>query len=264
MTIKTILKTAEKFVSDNSPGILTGLGVAGTVTTVLLTGRAAFRFGMDASTQYHEAVRENEDSSEDTPLPEHLFETKYLIKTYWKEFIPAAAAGAVTVTAIIMANQIGSRRTAAITAAFKLSEQLSEEYKERVVKTLGLQKEEKMRAEAAADRMNASPPAAGMLVVAGSDVLFLDELSGRYFQSQVDTVKKAVNDINYKVNNYFHASLTDLYDLIGLEGTKYSDSVGWNTDELLEIQLTATMYKDKPAILLGYNHGPILGYDRVQ
>lgn len=258
MTIKTILKTAEKFVTNNSPGILTGLGVAGAVTTAVLAGRAGYLVGMDASTQYHEAVQENE------PLPEHLLENKHLVKTYWKAFVPAAVAGAVTVTAIITGNQIGSRRTAAITAAFKLSEQLSDEYKEKVVKTLGLQKEEKMRAEAAAERMERNPPPAGMIVVAGSDVLFLDELSGRYFQSQIDTVKKAVNEINHKVNNYFHASLSDFYDLIGLEGTKFSSSIGWNTDELLEVQFTATMYGDKPAILLGYNHGPILGYDRCQ
>ena len=258
MTIKTVLKTAEKFVTDNSPGILTGLGVAGTVTAVFLTGRAAFLAGMDASTQYHEAVREDEE------LPEHLLEPRHLIRTYWKGFIPAASVGAVTVTAIIMANQIGSRRTAAITAAFKLSEQLSEEYKDKVTKTLGLQKEEKMRSELASEKMEKNPPPAGMLIISGSDVLFLDELSGRYFHSQVETVKKAVNDINYKVNNYFHASVTDFYELIGLEGTKFSDSIGWNSDELLDVQFTATMYQDKPAIMLGYNHGPILGYDRVQ
>lgn len=258
MTFKTILKITEKFVTDNSPGILTGLGVAGTVTTAILAGRAGYRVGMDASTQYHEALREKE------PLPADLLEPKHIVKTYWKEFIPAAVAGAITVTAVITGNQIGSRRTAAITAAFKLSEQLSEEYKDRVVKTLGLQKEEKMRAEMAAERMLENPPPPSMLIVAGSDVLFLDEMSGRYFHNQVENIKKAVNDINYKVNNYFYASLTDFYELIGLEGTTFSNAVGWNTDELLEVKFTPTIHADKPAISLGYNHAPIIGYDRCQ
>jgi hypothetical protein len=257
MTIANILKTAEKFVLDKSPGILTGIGVAGTVTSVLLTGRAAYQVGMDASTQYHEAVREDED------LPEHLLETKHLVKTYWKAFIPGAAIGAATVAAIIAANQIGSRRAAAITAAFKLSEQISQEYKDKVVNTLGLQKEEKMRSELAAQHMNDNPPPSGMIIVAGSDVLFLDKLSGRYFHNQVETVKAAVNEINHKVNNYFHASLTDFYELIGLEGTDFSSAVGWNTDRLLEIEFTPTIYANKPAIALGYNHGPIVGYDRL-
>lgn len=261
MTIKTILKTAEKFVVNNSPGILTGLGVAGAVTTAVLAGRAGFRAGMDASTQYHETLNKQEEGE---PLPAHLLEPKHLVKTYWKEFIPAGAVGSATVTAIIMANQIGSRRAAAVAAAFKLSEQLTEEYKARVVQTLGLQKEEKMRADLAADRITKNPPPANMVIVTGADVLFLDELSGRYFHSQVETIRKAVNDINHQINNYFHASVTDFYDKIGLDGTKHSDAIGWNTDELLDVQFTATIYDSKPVIVLGYNYGPILGYDRVQ
>jgi hypothetical protein len=249
MTIATILKTAEKFVLDKSPGILTGLGVAGTVTTAVLAGKAGYSAALLLQTDWA-------DAGEEPTL-------KQEVGLVWKQFIPAAAVGAATVAAIITANQIGSRRTAAITAAFKLSEQISQEYKDKVVNTLGLQKEEKMRSELAAQKMNANPPAAGMIIVTGSDVLFLDELSGRYFHSQVETVKAAVNEINHKVNNYFHASLTDFYNLIGLEGTKFSDAIGWNSDELLDVQFSPTIHEDKPAILLGYNHGPILGYDRL-
>lgn len=257
MTAKTILKAAEKFVTNNSPGILTGLGVTGSVTAVCLTGRAAYLVGMDASTQYHEALVEGE------PLPEHLLEPKHIVKTYWKSFIPGASVAAVTVAAIIMANQIGARRAAAITAAFKLSEQLSEEYKERVVKTLGLKKEEEMRAAAIAEKVEANPPSS-MIVVAGSDVLMLDEMSGRYFTGQVENVRKAVNQINFDVNNNFHASLTEFYNMIGLEPTQFSDELGWNTDELLDVQFTPAIYKDKPIIALNYNKNAIRGFDRLQ
>jgi hypothetical protein len=258
MTWKTVLSSAEKFVTDNSPGILTGLAVAGAITTTVLTGRAAYRTGMDASTQYHEALEEGE------PLPAELLENKYLLKTYWKEFIPAGVALTATVTGVIMANQIGSRRAAAIAAAFKLSEQLSEEYKERVVKTLGLQKEEKMRSELAADQM-ARTPGSDLIIVAGAESIFFDELSGQYFKAEMETVRKAVNDINYQVNNSYYASLSDFYDMIGLTKTKFSDEVGWNTDELLEVQYGATLLQDgRPAISINYNKTPVRGFDRCQ
>lgn len=258
MTLKTVLKAAEKFVTDNSPGILTGLGVAGLVTTAVLAGRAGFRVGMDASTQYHEALRENE------PLPAHLLEPKHIATTYWKQFIPAGSVGAATVTAVIMANQIGSRRAAAIAAAFKLSEQLSEEYKERVVKTLGLQKEEKMRAELAGDRM-ARAPGSEVILVAGAESIFFDEMSGQFFKAEMETVRKAVNDINHQVNNSYYASLSDFYDKLGLRRTQFSDAVGWNTDELLEVMYGATLLPDgRPAISITYNKTPINGYDRCQ
>lgn len=258
MTIKMLLATAEKFVVDNSPGILTGLGVAGAVTTVVLTGREAFRVGMDASTQYHEALKEGE------PLPEHLLETGHLIKTYWKGFIPAGISGVATVTCIIAANHIGTRRTAAIAAAFRLSEKLTEEYKDRVVKALGVQKEEKMRSELTKDRMINAGGAENIIIV-GTEVIFYDELSGRFFKNDMENVRKAVNDINHQVNNFYSASLTDFYEAIGLSPTSFSDDVGWNTDELLDIKFSPTLLDDgRPAIGISINTSPVRGYDRVQ
>lgn len=253
MTAKTILKAAEKFLVDNSPGILTGLGVAGTVTTAVLTGKAAY-----SSALLIEAEEARSGIAGDTG--ERL---KQRTKLVWKEFIPPVTVGVVTVVAIIGANQIGSRRAAAFAAAFKLSEQLSEDYKKKVVETLGLQKEEKMRSELAAEKMRQNPPPPGMIIVAGSDVLMYDELSGRYFKGQVENVKKAVNEINHQVLNYYCASLTEFYEKLGLTATSFSDSTGWNTDELLDVQFSPTMTEDQqPAIMIGYNHEPIKGYDR--
>lgn len=250
MTLKTILKSAEKFVVDNSPGILTGLGVAGAVTTAVLTGKAAYAAGVKLEHEYGDR--------------KHLVDTKKKVDLVWKEFIPAGVVGAVTVASIIGANQIGARRTAAITAAFKLSEQLSEEYKKKVLETLGVQKEEKMRSELAAERMKENPPHKSMIIVTGTNVLFYDELSGRYFHNTMEKVKQAVNEINYKVNNYFCASLTDFYELLGLTSTSISDAIGWNSDELLDVQFSPTMVEDQPAIMIGYNHEPVRGFDRCQ
>lgn len=258
MTLKTVLAAAEKFVTDNSPGILTGLAVAGTVTTMALAGRQAFQVGMDASTQYHEALREGE------PLPEHLLDTKHLVRTYWKEFIPAGVSGVATITCIIAANHIGTRRTAAIAAAFQLSEKLAEEYKDRVVKTLGAKKEETMRAELTKERMD-RVGGSDLIIVAGAESVFFDELSGRFFKNEMDKVRRAVNEINYKINNYYHASLTDFYNLIGLRPTSFSDEVGWNTDELLEVKYSPVMIEeDRVAIGITFNTTPIRGYDRLQ
>lgn len=252
MTLKTILRAAEKFVSDNSPGILTGLAVAGTVTTAVLAGKAAYSTGLILASEYSEHVAKSN-------VP-----TKEKIKLVWKEFIPAGSVGLATITCIIAANHIGSRRTAAIAAAFKLSEQLTEEYKDRVVKTLGAQKEEKMRSELAGERM-ARAGGAETIIISGPESVFYDELSGRFFKNEMEKIRKSVNDINHQVNNSYYASLSDFYDLIGLDRTKFSDEVGWNTDALLDVQFAATLLSDgRPAIAMSFNTSPIHGYDRCQ
>lgn len=251
MKTTMILKAAEKFVIDNSPGILTGLGVAGAVTTAVLTGKAA----------WNSAVLIESQRDADHP---HKFTTKQIIEQTWKEFIPPAAVGLVTVAAIIGANHVGTRRTAAITAAFKLSEQLSDDYKKKVLETLGIQKEEKLRSDLAAEKMAENPPPQGMILVTGSNVLFYDELTGRYFENTMEKVQAAVNEINYQINNYHHASLSDFYYKIGLHATAFSDDMGWNSDELLDVVYSPTMFEGKPAIMIGYNNRPINGFDRLQ
>jgi hypothetical protein len=226
--------------------------------TAVFAGRAGFRAGLDASTQYHEAVIENE------PLPEHLLEAKHIVQTYWREYVPAAIALSATVASIITANSIGSRRAAAIAAAFKLSEKMTEEYRQKVVATLGGKNEEKMRGELAKEKMERTP-GRDMIVVSGTETLFFDEYSGRYFKNDIESVRKAVNEINHKVNNYFCASLSEFYEKIGLENTAISDEIGWNSDGLLDVIFSATLVGDsQAAISIAYNKTPIAGYDRCQ
>jgi len=245
MNIGPFFKTAQKFVIDNSPGILTGFGVAGAITSAVLTGRAAFRVGLDVSERY----------DEETPTG------KELVKNYYKEFIPPAVVLAGTVVCIVGATTVSSRRTAAITAAFKLSEELAEGYKKKVVETIGAQKEEKMRSELVKDRVERAG-GLGDVIIVGSEVMFEDALTGRLFKSEMVKVQNAVNEINNQINNFYCASLSDLYEKIGLSSTPFSNEMGWNSDQLLEPRYTASIVKDTPVISIEFRTAPIRGYDR--
>lgn len=249
MSFKGILNATQKFVGDNSPGILTGLGVAGAVTTAILAAKAGFKTS-DILTRERDAF----------PYEPSLKEKADLV---WKEYIPPAIVGAATVTMIIAANRVGSRRAAALAAAFKISEELSSEYKTKVAEVVGRKTEEGIRAQIASDRAE-KDLGYRTVIVTGSNAIFYDQFSDRYFESDVETVRRAVNDINQQVNQHYFASLTDFYNKIGLKETQISDEFGWNTDELLEVSFTAFMTEDnRPALMLQYNKTPIRGFDRV-
>lgn len=261
MKIKELAKFAEKFLIDNSPGILTGLGVAGSITTTVLAGKAAYSSAF--LIQQENMIRNASYYEEIDGRTVNRLGARKTVELVWKEYIPTAIALTATVTSIIMANQVSTRRAAAITAAFKLSEQMSEEYREKVLKTLGHKKEEEVRAELAADRTVRTPLDSGLLVVSGSKTLFFDEISGRYFESDIETVRKSVNEINYEINNHYSACLSDFYEKIGLPSTDYSNEIGWNADELLDVRFSAIMVQDKAVISINYNKVPIRGFDRV-
>ena len=254
-----LVKRAEKLAVDNSPVILTAIGVTGTITTALFAGRASFKAA--------QIIAEEERAARESTGDEgYTCNTRRKFDLTWKLYIPAIGTGVLTVACIIAANRIGTRRAAAMAAAFSLSEKAFTEYKEKVIEKLGDADEKKVRDEIAQDRVNRNPLSSREVIITGNgDVLCHDSITGRYFQSNVESLRKAQNDINAQINHDYYASLSDFYNLIGLPDTKYSGEVGWNSDVQLELKFSTVLSEDgRPCISLEFEVYPIRDYFRVQ
>ena len=252
MNAANFFKQFEKFVQDNSPSILTAIGVVGTISTAYLTGKASFKAVRVLDVAARDLERRN-----DPPLSR-----REEVEVVWKFYIPAIGTGAMTIACIVCANRIGNRRAAAMAAAYSLSEKAFAEYKEKVVEKIGENKERAVRDELAQDRVNRTPKTE-VIISGGGEVLCYDEYSGRYFESSMEEIKKAQNDTNYRIINDGFASLGDFYERLGLPSTKYSEEVGWNTDHPLEITFSTTMSDDqKPCLAMDYRTVPTRGYNR--
>ena len=254
MTLMTLARQAEKIAADNSPLILTAIGVTGVLTTAILTGKATIK-ATRLVDEYNSSNNEYVDLTK-----------KEMVKRTWKLYVPPFTAGALTVAAIIAANQIGTRRAAAMAAAFGLSEKALKEYKDQVVEHLGEVKERKVRDDLAQKQVHQNPPTDNSIIVTpAGNVLCFEPYTGRYFRSDMETLKKAQNDLNYQVLNSFYASLTDFYDLIGLDRTLISDDFGWNSDRMLELTFSGVLTpNNEPCMVMDYQVVPIKNYSRVQ
>lgn len=253
MTLLDLAKKAEKLAVDNSPTILTVLGVTGVVTTAFLTGKASFKAAnIIADEQYRLDLFEKS----------HPLEPKEKFILVWKAYIPAVGTGVLSIVCIVGANHIGSRRAAAVAAAYTISEKAFTEYKDKVVERMGAPKEQDLRDEIAQDRVNRNPSGERNIIVTGrGEVLCYDAFSDRYFESSMEELKKAQNDINYKILSEMYASLGDFYDKIGLASTSYSEEVGWTTDIPLELMLSGTLSEDqRPCISMDFRKAPIRDY----
>jgi len=256
MTLSSAAKHLEKLVIDNSPTILTGIAVAGTVATAVLTGKATFQ----AAKILDEEVASWEQ--EVMPIKE---QAKILVPKVWRLYIPPAITGVLTIVSIVGVNSIGNRRAAAIAAAYSVSEKAFEEYRAKVAEKLGEPKERAVRDELAQDRVDQNPVSTREVIVAGAgEVLCYEAFTGRYFKSSMEELKKAQNDLNYKVLNDYYASLSDFYDLIGLPRTDYSDEVGWNCNKQMELEFSTTLADDgRPCISISFAVHPIRDYFRL-
>lgn len=239
-----------KLIQDNSPMILTGLGAAGVVTTAYLTGRASFKAA--------------EILAEEAEHYQTVFPMQRKVELVWKEYIPAILVASVSVAAIVLANRVGTRRAAAVAAAYTLSEKAWEEYRTKIVEKIGDKKEEEYRAELSQERVDNNPVSQSVVIIGAGTVLCYEPFTGRYFMSSVEDLKKAQNDTNYQILHDGYASLGDFYDRVGLPKTGVSDEIGWNAESRqLELRFSAVMSDDqRPCISVEFNHEPIRSFYR--
>ena len=253
MSIVDISKQVLRVVDDNSPLILTGLSVAGLVSTTVLTVRGTFKAT--------DALREAEYN--DKGLFVQL-DKKERLKLIWQYYIPAASMGTITIACVIGAQSINSRRQAALISGFTLAEGAFREYREKVTEHLGAKNEKKVRDEIAADHVEKTPVTNQLVITGSGDVLCYDTNSGHYFNCDMETLRKAQNDINLQCINSMYASQNDFYHLIGLPSNKYGEEFGWTTDNIMDLQFSAVMSDDgRPCMSIDYRTLPIRGYHKV-
>lgn len=238
MNFASTANDLQKLIRSNAPTILTSLGVSGTIGTAFLAGRASWK----AAHRFSEG-----------PPIEQLTKME-IFEEVWDLYLPVVVAGAFSVGCIIGANKVSSARAAAAYSVAAITEKAFTEYKDKVIETHGVKKEQAIRDSVAQDHVNANPPPSTIHVGTGP-VIFQESLTGRYFNSDMETIRKAVNDVNARLNSEMYVTLNDFYYLIGLGSTSDSSRVGWEAGKLLDLSYSTVMTEDKKAaITFEYNY----------
>ena len=256
--VTQFFKGIQKAASKKSPEILTGIGIAGMITTTVLAVKATPK----ALELIESAKESKKEDSDDKPG----LNAVEVVKVAWKPYIPAAVTGVVSVACLIGASSVNARRNAALATAYQLSANALTEYKEKVVETIGEKKEKGIREKIAQDKVTQNPVSKSEVVITGAgDVLFLEPVSMRYFTSDIEKVRKIINDINYRMTCGMEESisLSEFYDEIGLTHTSNSDEIGWNLykDGQIRLDFHPTVAEDgKPCLMLEYGVSPRYRY----
>lgn len=229
-----------------SPEILTGIGIAGMISSTVLAVRATPK----ALELLEEAKNEKGED----------LTTKEVIENTWKCYIPSALTCTASVACLVGASSVNYKRNAALATAYKLSEEALTIYKEKVIETLGENKEKEIREKVSQETIDRDPVTSKEVIIAGSGTtLCYDAISSRYFTSDMETIRKALNDVNKKLLAQDYVSLNEFYDEIDLDHTKIGDDIGWNTwrDGLIEIDFSSSIAKDgRPCLVLDYTVEP--------
>lgn len=259
-SVTKTLKAFKRSLVKHSPEILTGIGVAGLVTTSVLTGKATLKADRIIKDVKSELLYNEEDSN--------LTKTEVL-KLVWKYYIPPVLTGVSSILCIIGATSVNSKRNAALATAYQLSQNALVEYKEKVIETIGEKKEKNIREKIVEDKINDNPVSkSNVIIMDKGNTLCYDVVSGRYFESSIDTIKRAVNNVNYNLTHGVmeYISLNEFYDEIGLPHTSIGDELGWNIgfDGQLDVELYPKFSDDeRPCVALDYRVAPHYDYAKL-
>ena len=262
-------KMMKQFAKKRSPEILTGIGIAGMITTTVLAVKAtpkALQLIEEEKDRRTDKILEGMSPNED----ENCWQVVKLkpievVKVAWKPYIPVALLGASSVACLIGANSVHARRQAALYSAYKLSETAFTEYRDKVLETVGEETEKEVRDKVAKDKVEKNPASKTEIYMTGKgESLFYDPISDRHFMSDIETIRKIVNDLNYAMGygSEMYVSLSQLYDELGLKHTSISDNIGWNIrDGLIEPDFSSQIDEGKPCIVLDWLKVPSYNFD---
>lgn len=224
------VKHVGDFAQANSPTIFAGLAIAGVVGTVAMTTRATLK----ASEIIHEATVEDPDTGEELKP-----EAKDIFFMTWKYYVPPVLMAGLTIGAIVASNRILNRRYVALAGLYSVSQDALKDYEAKVTDLFGKSKSDKVHDEIAGDILAKHPVDGKNIQRTGyGDTLCYDPFTDRYFWSDVQMIRKAVNDFNYALNVEFNMSLNELYELMNLNSTYLGDIVGWTADSHPELRPT--------------------------
>lgn len=253
--LSQIARRVRRTLTEHSPEILTGIGIAGMVATTVMAVKATPK-ALDIMAEIKES------HAEDT---ERKTIAKEVVKRVVPIYIPATITGAMSVACLIGANSVNERRNAALATAYTLSDAALREYKDKVVETLGERKEEAVRDAIAKDKIDKDPVSSKEVIITGKgDTLCYDMMCKRYFKSDIDKLRKIENDLNRRMRDEMYISLNEFYYEVGLDDIAIGYEFGWNIDRgYIELEFSSQLADDgTPCLVVGFRNPPDYNFRR--
>jgi hypothetical protein len=278
----------------HSPEILITIGVIGTVASAVIACKASTKVSTiiedtkeqldavhEAKSKYIDNDADNEDTiytQEDVKKDTAIIYIQTGVKLA-KLYVPAVMLGALSLSCIIVSNNILRKRNIALAAAYTALDTSFKEYRERVTEKFGEEVDKQLRhGIKAIDITETSFDKNGNETTSTKTVNVIEGCSdyARYFEASTSPYwekESAYNELfieaqqNYandrlKANGYLF--LNDVYESLGFEKTKAGQVVGWvydpenpNGDNYIDFGIMNIHRSDgdeyRPTILLDFN-----------
>lgn len=277
MKIDLIINSFKRLKSlavKHAPEILAGVGVAGFWATTAIA--------VKNTPKAMENIKERKaelNLSEDEKLP--ITETA---KAVWREALPVAVTGTASTLCVVGSVSTSLRRNAVLATAYEVSKTFAEEYRSKVIETIGEKKERNIQHSLRQETIDKNPPVANVNATRKPDdedyyALYYEPITNQYFWEKPRKVDRAAIQAMQEMKNSFENQYSAYSWLSKLPASllnnlpdgkvQYLTEIGWPTtsmygeDDLLYIDTQKDSYTVRegewegyPAIWLDYSDMP--------
>ena len=251
MSIGEFFGNLKKSVVKHSPELLIGAGIIGSVGAIILSVKATPK-ALDCIEE-----KKKEEKKEKLSVAE-------TVEATWKCYVPAAITETVSIGCIVAGTKVSLSRTATLAAAYVLKDTQFNDYKTKVKEVIGEKKEESVKDAVAAEKIERNPVTSNQVIITGKgETLCYDTTFGTYFTSDIEKIRRVINDLNYNMRSEMFISVNELYYALGIPRIGIGDDLGWNIDKegYIDIHFSSQLSNDgRPCLALVYTVGPRFDY----
>lgn len=238
-----ISNRVQHFVGQNAPTILTIMSGVGVIATAACAGRDTLRA--------RDVLRESEEEGQNLSKKDEIMR---VVPCY----ISTALMASATIACIIGQHRVSTGKIAAYASAYSLAQAAAREYRDKVIDIVGEKKAKEIDDAITDKHLEDNPASKQPIIVGDGKVLCYDNLSGRYFTSDMESLRKIVNDLNFNLMTDMWVRLNEFYDRIGLEPINLGEELGWSVDHMIELKFSSRLTDDgKPCLVIDFYTMPM-------
>lgn len=188
------------------------------------------------------------------------------IELNWKLYIQTMLLWLGSVTALCFAGKSHSKSIKALATLYAASETARQDLEEVALKKFGTKKYEEFQEEVAQKELDRNPVSKSIVIDTGyGDYLCYDSLSGRYFRSCMDHIKRSVNAFNNRILTQKDGySYNDLFYEISpkFDDIEFGEDIGWGpSNGIADLYYISKLAENgEPCLVMKYNIRPYRDY----
>lgn len=284
VNFKRVFKAVERTAKEHSPELLTGIGIAGFIATVILAVKAtpevadSIEYAKEniAYDEYVDAWNEShQDRKYDNMSPacfeefvnvdydSGLYPVKLKFKDIfllsWRAYLPAAITGVCSTACVIGGISTSLRRTAAMATAAQIAETTLKEYSKKVVEEIGEEKEQKIKEEARKSAVEKVEAENKQTFRSYETRLYCDGYLNKPFYATPVELEHIFGELNRIRRESSYISLNDFYSMFHAESCPAGEDFGWSDsddDVAYYISDSTITYDGRPALIVKFSQNP--------